>query len=123
MRTYFTIYTTVDITETKARKGDDSIKYNQQQNFLTICNTIALRVNPIIEETSFISTHKTFDKEKVWQLDFYTEYEGAIDIDTMIKDFMYVPFVDGLDETKKFTDCVFITSGKNKNIIFEQLDK
>ena len=123
MRTYFTIYTTVDITETKARKGDDSFAYYQQQNFLTVCNTIALRVNPIVENPPFISSHKEFEKEKVWQLDFYIEYENAIDTETMVNDFMYVPFVGKLQETKKFNDCVFITEGKNKNIIFIELDK
>ena len=42
----FTIHTLVDITETHARRGDDPKQHRQQQNFLTVLQTIGLRVNP-----------------------------------------------------------------------------
>ena len=42
----FIIHTLVDITETGSRRGEDPKQYRQQQNFLTVMQTIGLRVNP-----------------------------------------------------------------------------
>ena len=44
----FIIHTLVDITETGSRRGEDPKQYRQQQNFLTVMQTIGLRVNPDI---------------------------------------------------------------------------
>ena len=38
--------TLVDITETKARRGDDKFKLNQQANYMTMLQTAGLRINP-----------------------------------------------------------------------------
>ena len=123
MSTQFKIITTVDITETRARKGDDKKKYDQQQNFLTLCNTIALRVNPTINQSPKIIKYQKFEGHKVWELYFDIEYEAALDIETLLGDFNLVPFIGNLDESVKFQDCVFRTSGEDCNIIFEQVDK
>ena len=41
----FKLHTTVDITKTNARRGDDKHQANQQANYNTVYQTIGLRVN------------------------------------------------------------------------------
>ena len=42
----FTLKTVVDITETKARRGENPKKVNQQANYNTMFQTLGLRINP-----------------------------------------------------------------------------
>ena len=127
----FIIRTLFDITETRARKGDDSYKVKQQQNYLSILNTIGLRVNPtyVSEPTNSEQILKGFGtsykgKQKVWTYTFDVEYEGALDIATMINDFNLCPIITGLDETVDINPAVIRTQDKAlTNIIFELDDK
>jgi hypothetical protein len=129
----FRLYTLVDITETRARRGDDPKAARQQQNFLTVLQTIGLRVNPtynkspqIIEDTpSRLGLGKNYkNKQRVWQFDFEIEYEAALDLDILNSDFDLIPIIDGLNETAKFDNSVFLTQNPLKsNIIFEVDDK
>jgi hypothetical protein len=127
----FRIKTLFDITETRARKGDDSFKVKQQQNFLSVLNTIGLRVNPTyIKEPSVETiTLKGFGsdykgKHSVWIYDFEVDYEGAMSIELLENDLDLVPIITGLDETVTFDVPVVRTRDKAKtNILFEQLDK
>ena len=127
----FTIRTLFDITETRARKGDDSFKVRQQQNYLSILNTIGLRVNPtylnqptVSEETvkGFGTDYK--GKQRVWTYTFDVDYESALDIETMINDFDLCPIITGLEETVDIDPAVVRTQNKAKtNIIFNLDDK
>ena len=119
----FILHTLVDITETGARRGEDPVKYRQQQNFLTIMQTIGMRVNPtyvaapkitleIPNKLGLGSSYKS--KQKVWTYTFDIEYEGALDIETLVNDFDLIPVITGLDETVKFSNAQFIT--KNNSI-------
>lgn len=126
----FDIYTLVDITETRARRGDDVVAYKQQQNYLTVLQTIGLRVNPTVtkspllteEKIKFGSAYK--NTNKVWKLRIEIEYEDALSEEMLINDFELVPFISGLEETAKFKDDVFVTKDpKYQNIIFVQTDK
>ena len=129
----FRLYTLVDITETRARRGDDPKAARQQQNFLTVLQTIGLRVNPtynkspqITEDTpAKLGLGKNYkNKQRVWQFDFEIEYEAALDLDILNSDFDLIPIIDGLDETAKFDNSVFLTQNPLKsNIIFEIDDK
>jgi len=127
----FIIRTLFDITETRARKGDDGYKVKQQQNYLSILNTIGLRVNPtyVSEPTNSEQILKGFGtsykgKQKVWTYTFDVEYEGALDIATMINDFNLCPIITGLDETVDINPAVIRTQDKAlTNIIFELDDK
>lgn len=119
----FKIYTTVDITVTNARRGDNVIAYKQQQNYLTVINTIGLRVNPTITAPSSVTTHRKFGKDKVWELDVEIEFEGALTLDMLENDFALVPFFNELSETATFKENVFVTKGSNANIIFDIYDK
>jgi hypothetical protein len=69
-----------------------------------------------------------FDLEeviKVWRFDFSTErdflYEKERDSVGYLKDdFNAVPYISGLDELMEQRFAVFVTEGRNKNIVFHQ---
>ena len=119
----FILRTLVDITETGARRGEDPVKYRQQQNFLTIMQTIGMRVNPtyvaapkvVLEIPNKLGLGSSYkNKQKVWTYTFDIEYEGALDIETLVNDFDLIPVITGLEETVKFNNAQFIT--KNDSI-------
>ena len=129
----FTIHTLVDITETGMRRGEDPTQYRQQQNFLTVMQTIGLRVNPtyitspeivkdIPSKYNLGTNYK--NKQNIWQYEFDIEYTDALDINTLINDFNLIPIITGLDETVSFENDVFITKNPSiNNIFFDLYDK
>ena len=129
----FTIHTLVDITETHARRGDDPKQHRQQQNFLTVLQTIGLRVNPtyleapevIKEVPSKLGLGTSFKtKQSVWKYVFDIDYEGALDIETLVNDFDLIPIITQLDETAKFENAHFLTKNTAlTNITFQIDDK
>jgi len=124
MITNFKVTTTVDITYSRTRsKQDDALDYKAFQNYLTIINTIGLRVNPIVETFPVEKEQSKKFKDKCWELDFQTDAEGALTLEMLENDFHLVPFISNLRESVEFKDCVFKTKGRNKNIVFEILDK
>jgi hypothetical protein len=127
----FIIHTLVDITETGARRGEDPKQFRQQQNFLTVMQTIGLRVNPtyvkapeVVKEVpsklGLGTSYKT--KQSVWKYVFDMEYEGALDIETLVNDFDLIPIITQLDETAKFENAHFITKNTALNNISFQID-
>lgn len=127
----FIIHTLVDITETHARRGEDPKQYRQQQNFLTVMQTIGLRVNPtyvaapeVVKEVpsklGLGTSYKT--KQSVWKYVFDMEYEGALDIETLVNDFDLIPIITQLDETAKFENAHFITKNTALTNISFQID-
>ena len=114
----FELYTTVDITNTRARKGSDAKQYKQYQNFMTVLQTIGMRSNPTVEKDPVIVEHKKFGNNTVWQLNFKIEYEQGHSVDLLQSDFNLVPFITGLDETMQFENNVFLTKGSKQNILF-----
>lgn len=124
MNTRFKIKTVVDITNHISSYRENKLHYGQKQNFMTVLNTIGLRVNPTVESDPILNTSSTaFGKNAVWEFEFSVEYEGALTIEMMLDDFMLIPFISGLEETAKFNENVFVTKGKDKNIVFEYFDK
>lgn len=130
----FRLYTLVDITETNARRVSSNNKeFQQQQNFLTVLQTIGLRVNPtyvsapavIKEIPNKLGLGKEYKtKQNVWEFIFDIDYESALDIETLDNDFNLIPFISGLDETIKFENDVFLPQNQAKNnIIFNIIDK
>ena len=129
----FTIHTLVDITETHARRGDDPKQHRQQQNFLTVLQTIGLRVNPTYLEAPEVikevpsklglgTSYKT--KQSIWKYVFDIDYEGALDIETLVNDFDLIPIITQLDETAKFENAHFLTKNTAlTNITFQIDDK
>ena len=107
----FKLHTLVDITETNTRRGEDPIGYRQQQNYLTVMQTIGMRVNPTYikapsitnEVPSKLGLGSMFNtKQKVWTYEFDIDYEGAIDLSTLVNDFDLIPIITKLNETAKF---------------------
>ena len=126
----FNLYTLADITETRARKGEDILAYRQQQNFLSVVQTIGLRVNPIVPNGPELCDKypkfgkKYNNKQRVWKLYFEIDYEDAHSVELLKQDFNLVPFIDNLTETALFEHSVFYTDDKDlTNIVFEQIDK
>lgn len=117
----FELYTTVDITNTRARKGADPIEYKQYQNYMTVLQTIGMRSNPTVnKDPKVVEDCKSFGNNKVWKFEFIIEYESGHSIELLENDFNLVPFITGLTETAEFDENVFITKGKKQNIVFEQ---
>ncbi len=122
----FTIQTLIDVTETKQHRhqpGEEFAKH-QQQNFLTLLQTIGLRANPIftrgpqvkeddLEPYFFGSAYK--GKHKIWSFTFDIEYEGAFsngynDHALLTSDLHFVPVIHDLTETIPLKLAVFDTS-------------
>jgi len=123
----FVAKTLIDVTETGARKGTSEIKaVNQHQNFLTVLQTIGLRVNINVESSPKCSQESTKEfgslykgKHSVWTFEFEVEYQDALSIEILESDFDLVPVILGLDETAKINNSVFRTKdSKEKNIVF-----
>ena len=124
--------TVVDITETRARRGEDKKKENQQANYNTMIQTIGLRINPepVSLETSITDTTELRfgsnikGKQRVWTFEFDNPYAGGLTNDMLIDDFDLVPVITDLDETALIQNAVFSTKHPtDKNIIFEHIDK
>lgn len=124
----FELFTIVDITETGARRGDPKLLEHQQQNYLTVMNTIGLRANPtIIKSPYLVDVTQPFAKEyksakKVWRMVFDIEY-GAHSIDMLKTDFNLVPFIKELTEDATIIETAFRTEDDKSNIIFKEIDK
>lgn len=124
----FIVHTLVDITETRARRGEESFLLQQQQNYLTFLQTLGLRVNlselvsPVAEKISikdynFGSNHT--GKHQVWTFKFTVEYADALDIDMLENDFDLVPVITELSETVELKQAAFRTKDvQERNILF-----
>ena len=129
----FIIHTVVDITETKARRGQaDKLSLDQQANYNTLIQTIGLRVNadPInltesIKEVSKLEFGDAIKgKQRVWTFEFDNPFEGALTVDSLNDDFDLVPVITNLNETANIHNSIFCTKHLNDcNIIFTQIDK
>ena len=67
----------------------------------------------------------TDDIIRVWRFDFSTERDDMYETDNnpigfLLEDFEMVPYIEGLDELLVQNYAVFVTSGKNKNIVFHK---
>ena len=127
----FKLHTLVDITETNTRRGEDPIGYRQQQNYLTVMQTIGMRVNPTYikapsitnEVPSKLGLGSMFNtKQKVWTYEFDIDYEGGLDISMLNKDFDLIPIITGLEETINLNKALFRTTDKERNILFSIVD-
>jgi hypothetical protein len=129
----FELKTLIDITETGARRGEDPYQYNQQQNFLTLYQSISLRANPIVKRKPMIQTQNVsnlgFGKKyqgthTVWSLIFEFEGEEQHSLDFLKNDVNLVPIITELDETVDLEVGAFITNDEQTaNIFFIEIDK
>ena len=122
----YTIQTLVDITNTGARRGENLYHYKQEQNYMSLLNSIGLRSNfevieldkdkVELEGLDFGSKFK--NKANVWK--WTIEFESLQSHHTVLmrRDLDLVPIFNGLDETVKFPNQCFTTEGQYCNIIF-----
>jgi hypothetical protein len=127
----FKMKTLVDITETNARFNKADPAWRQQQNYITVLQTIGLRANLNVISVSsqeedlkgqgFGSSYK--GNKKVWTLEFDIDY-GSTSVEFLENDFNNVPVIAGLDETIDLKTSAFRTKdSKIRNIIFTEDDK
>lgn len=120
--------TLVDITETKARRGDDKFKLSQQANYMTMIQTAGLRINPNpillkdntsnLDKLGFGTAFK--GKQRYWIFKFDFETQAGLNKQLLENDFDLVPIISELNETVNFKNNVFRTIDKQqKNILFE----
>lgn len=123
----YKLQTLIDVTETNARRGDDPTEYKQQQNWMTLIQTLGLRCNPIVTHTEcentavsklgFGTAYK--GKQQVWTVYFDFEHEDDDDLKFLNSDFDLVPIAANLHETVKLEREIFQTSSDEyRNIIF-----
>jgi len=122
----FMIKTLVDITNTNAKK-EHAFEHQQQQNFLTLLQTISLRSNPVILELpscSNIDTESVFNikgKNNVWTMIFDFEAEASHSLEMLTNDLDLVPVIQGLNETVILSPSVFFTSNGSVNSVFYEI--
>lgn len=123
----YKLHTLVDITETHARRGEDPTAYKQQQNWMTLIQTLGLRCNPIIvhQETSeenlskFEFGTKYKGKQTVWTVIFDFEHASDEDLELINEDFDLVPISGNLSESVTLDKEIFETKSNScRNIIF-----
>ena len=125
----FNLYTLVDITKTNARRGEDKLAYGQQQNYMSMMQTLGLRTNVEISNPTFKKQKATgfgsnFANKNlnVWHCIITVEQDQSTSEDMMRTDFDMVPIVKNLNENANLEDALFCTSDPKKcNILFKYI--
>lgn len=128
----FQLITMIDITQTNARKGHDAFEQKQQQNFLTVVQTLSLRSNAVIKSAplSFVDDVEKYGfgedytgKNELWKLNFSYETSPEGILEMLIDDLNLVPFIPNLNESVYYDLPVFQTKDlKSKNTILIPLE-
>jgi len=122
------VNTLVDITQTNARRGDEKFLVKQQANYMTIVQTVGLRVNPIpisIEDKEGSIKNLKFGNEytgkhRYWTFIFEHEYIDGLTHEMLLDDFDLIPIITGLNETIDINEPILRTKNKKTtNIVFE----
>jgi hypothetical protein len=126
----FVVQTLIDITETGARRGEDAFEIKQQQNFLTLTQTIGLRINPYYETSPIVSETNIDNlgfgkdykgKHRMWTFYFDTEYEEGLTVEMLKDDFDIVPVITGLSESIVNGDAFISKNEQSTNILFRNV--
>lgn len=135
----FKVVTLVDITETKQYRKEPGkeLAQQQQQNFITLLQTLGFRVNAMydrspdvkdvdLKELAFGSNYQGV--QKVWEFDFYIEFDGGLadqgnQAGFLFDDLHYVPVIRDLNETVEFYLPVFDTKNlETKNTLIYYIE-
>jgi len=125
----YKLHTLIDITETHARRGEGPKEYKQQQNWMTLIQTLGLRCNPIVthQECEYVGVSKFGfgtkykGRQQVWTVFFDFEHADDDDIDLLSNDFDLIPVASDLDETIKLKSAIFQTKDNElRNIVFDK---
>jgi hypothetical protein len=119
----YSLYTLVDITETKQRHGGEVLARNQQQNFDVVLQTIGLCGNVYYKKSPELVPADVFGDitRSAWYFEWSMELEDIFTIDdspiAKLKEiFQYVPVITGLTESVEIPVPMFIIG---KNIVFD----
>ncbi len=117
----YSLYTSVDITETGKYRSRSDLERLQQQNFDTIIQTIGLAGNIASYKTPALVQETLFGKAKCWYFEWTMEREQLFEVDgdelARLKElFEYVPVIVNLTEDDVFERPVF---NVGQNIIFK----
>ena len=125
----YELTTLADITETKAKLDKNDPAWHQQQNFLTVLQTIGLRVNITYTTTTTVQqqTPKSAGfgtvykgKQNIWTFVFETDFDDATSIELMTSDFDMVPIITNLEESVEFKNHMFeSTNPQRMNILIK----
>jgi len=123
----FELTTLVDITKTNARRGEDKLAYGQQQNYMSMIQTLGLRTNVEVSDPVFKKQKATgFGSDysnknlNVWRCIVTVEQDESHSVDMMEIDFDMVPIVHNLNENANLGNALFCTSDAKKcNILFK----
>jgi hypothetical protein len=138
----FTVITLIDITETKQYRKEPGkeLEIQQQQNFLTLMQTIGMRVNPMYPRPPSLDYNfqkqglfgsKIAVPQKVWKFDFYFDYYGGLTDSAgnpcglLIEDLHLIPVIKDLTESVDLELAVFDTKSPEfrNTVIFPEADK
>lgn len=137
----FIIHTLLDVTETKAFKHQDGtdLAKLQQQNFMTLMQTIGMRANPMFSKGPVVEEVNLKDWQfgsayhghhKLWTFEFDIEYDGAFndghtEQGLLIQDLHFVPIISALTESIDLRLAVFdVTNADFRNtVVYTGLDK
>jgi hypothetical protein len=100
-----------------------------------VVQIIGLRAQPILLEAATVTIGDVASfgfgtaytgAQKIWSFRFGIEHAGVyslpgLEFGILEQDFSGVPVITELDETAKFEDPIFYTTGSNKNIYFKSL--
>lgn len=129
----FTLYTLVDITNTKVTNPKENKQgFYQAQNLNSFVQTISLRTQPDIISVKLLGNKdltkfnfgNDFKKRKVWKIEFTCENPSAWlrennPIALLEQDFNLIPIHVGLKENTKFkTASVDTVSDEHRNTYF-----
>ena len=125
----FELTTLVDITKTNARRGEDKIAYGQQQNYMSVVQTVVLRTNveisdPVFKKQKAVGFGSDYATKtlNVWRCTITVEQDESHSVEMMQQDFNLIPFIKDLNENVNLTEAVFWTSDPKKcNILFKML--
>ena len=125
----FELTTLVDITKTNARRGEDKLAYGQQQNYMSVVQTLGLRTNvgisdPLFKKQKAVGFGSDYATKtlNVWRCTITVEQDESHSVEMMQQDFNLIPFIKDLNENVNLTEAVFWTSDPKKcNILFKIL--
>ena len=133
----FTLYTLIDITDSKVINPKENSKgFYQSQNLNSFVQTISLRTQPEIINVKMLGNKdlekfnfgSEYEKHKVWKIEFTCENPSAWTrennpIALLAQDFDMVPVHVGLKENTKFPQPIVDTVSdeyRNTYFTFEQ---
>jgi len=119
----YSLYTLVDITETRTYRSRNDLERLQQQNFDTVINVISLNGNIYYDYSPKRVPADIFgmSNQECWYFEWRMELEGLFErnndpIFKLKKSFEFVPYIHGLTEPVQFERPIFVLG---RNIIFD----